>query len=532
MNQMSIQAVRSTKFVALATIATWALAFVGTIHGDEQAAPSQNSPMDFDGGKSTWHDGFVRHDFVMDEETFAITPFTRPEGEGFAVGAPAKGQRRCIVVVPRKPAPGNPWSWQGCYWDHQPQAEVELLRRGFHIAFITPDPGKQWDAWYAYLTEKHGLSKKPAFDGMSKGGVNAYQWATANPDKVSCIYADNPAIYPESILKLGDLARHHVPLLNVCGSLDFVLEKNTKVIENRYHESGGRITIMIKEGAAHHPHSLMDPKPIADFIEQSVQPAHATQPAFVDETFTKSYYYSVENSYVYLPEEDTYATCRGPMFTACYERYDKIGRSWGVTGMAVLVPKVEAAGKPWVFRADRIGRDASSVDLALLAKGFFIVAPPLMAQTGPLREDWDAVYKTMTEHGFSKKPAMEGAGAGAGEAYAWAIENPEKISCIYGENPVLRSTMLGKEPPLDNSKKPPLDNLAPLAKAGVPILHVCGSLDPWLDRETRVAEKRYKELGGQMTVMVKAGEGHFPLGPQDPTAVVDFIISKTQASNN
>jgi hypothetical protein len=27
---------------------------------------------------------------------------------------------------------------------------------------------------------------------------------------------------------------------------------------------------------------------------------------------------------------------------------------------------------------------------------------------------------------------MEGAGAAAGEAYAWAIENPDKVSCIYG----------------------------------------------------------------------------------------------------
>jgi hypothetical protein len=69
--------------------------------------------------------------------------------------------------------PGNPWSWRGQYWDHEPQAEVELLRRGFHVAFVTPDPGKPWEAWYAYLTEKHGLSKRPAFVGMSKGGVNA-----------------------------------------------------------------------------------------------------------------------------------------------------------------------------------------------------------------------------------------------------------------------------------------------------------------------------------------------------------------------
>src|SRR5260221_2026696 len=78
----------------------------------------------FDGGKSAWHDGFERHDYVMDEETLAITPFTAPEGERFGVKDPPKGQRRCIVVVPKQPAAGNPWSWRGCYWDHQPQTEI------------------------------------------------------------------------------------------------------------------------------------------------------------------------------------------------------------------------------------------------------------------------------------------------------------------------------------------------------------------------------------------------------------------------
>jgi hypothetical protein len=34
------------------------------------------------------------------------------------------------------------------------------------------------------------------------------------------------------------------------------------------------------------------------------------------------------------------------------------------------------------------------------------------------------------------------------------------------------------------SKTQPIDNLAPLAKAGVPILHDCGSLDPWLKERT------------------------------------------------
>ena len=134
-------------------------------------------------------------------------------------------------------------------------------------------PGKTWDAWYAFLTEKHGLSKKPAFVGMSRGGEYAYTWATANPGKVSCIYADNPGVNPDVLRKLGDLAAADVPVLHVCGSIDPLLGRVSSAIENIYQQFGGRISVMIKEGAGHHPHSLRDPGPIADFISQQVQPA-------------------------------------------------------------------------------------------------------------------------------------------------------------------------------------------------------------------------------------------------------------------
>ena len=84
-------------------------------------------------------------------------------------------------------------------------------QRGFHIAFVAPDPdgqGKVWDAWYKFLTEKHGLAKKAAFIGMSKGGVNEFNWGVVNPDKVACIYADNTALYDEDFAKLPALAKH------------------------------------------------------------------------------------------------------------------------------------------------------------------------------------------------------------------------------------------------------------------------------------------------------------------------------------
>jgi hypothetical protein len=489
-----------------------AILVVATLGSFSNTKAADDAP--FQGEKTAWHAGFDRYDFVMDEETLAVEPFKRDDDERFGVKAPPKGKRRCIVVVPKTPAPGKPWSWQGCYWDHEPQAEVELLRRGFHVAFITPDPGKTWDAWYEYLTGKHGLSKKPAFIGMSKGGVNEYDWASVNPDKVSCIYADNPAIRPGAFDKLDDLASRDIPLLNICGSLDFLLTRHTLAIESRYHELGGRITVMIKQGAAHHPHSLRNPKPIADWIEKNVRPAGA-RPNFVDESLTKSSYYSFADTYQKLEEEKTFAVCRGPGYTECYDRYDATTKSqWGITGMTVIVPKTVAPGNPWVFRADRLDADAAVVDLALLAKGFHIVMAPLVAQSGPVREQWDAVYKLLTEHGFSRKPVMEGAGTAAGEAYAWAIENPDKVSCIYGENPALRSLM---------TKKPLLDNLAPLAKAGVPIIHVCGALDPWLEDQTRMVETRYKSLGGQITVIVEKGKSHHPLGPKEPGVVEEII---------
>jgi pimeloyl-ACP methyl ester carboxylesterase len=471
----------------------------------------------FTGEKTSWH-GFDRYDFLMDETTLAIKPIKAAADEKDGIKGQVKGQLRCVMVVPKKAAEGKPWSWRGYYFNHEPQAEIELLKRGFHIGFILTDAGKHWDAWYTFLTEKHGLSKKPAFVGMSRGGRNAFTWATANPDKVSCLYVDNPAISREALMKLGELVKYDVPLLHVCGSLDPILGNHTLVVENFYQQLGGRISVMIKEGAGHHPHSLRDPTPIADFIVRSLQPASGTAPAFAGTKFTRSAFYGVENIYREFPKEGLHITCRGPWFTDSFDRYEF--RLDGIKGaVTVIAPRTEAKGKPWVFRADFVTRDAV-IDLALLARGFHIVTGPVPTDTdGPVLQQWNAVYKYLTDHGFSRKPVMEGAGGAAGEAYAWAIANPDKVSCIYGENPVLRSHM---------TKAQPLDHLAALAKADVPLLHVCGSLDPWLESQTRVAEKRYRELGGSMTVIVQESEGHYPLAPKDRQPVIEFIVKSAR----
>ena len=154
-----------------------------------------------------------------------------------------------------------------------------------------------------------------------------------------------------------------------------------------------------------------DPKPIVDFMVRSVQPGTNAAPAFASGKFTRNAYYGIENLYRNFPSEGTYITCRGPEFTECYDRYTF--DLAGVEGTAtVIVPKTEAPGKPWVFRSDFVNRDAV-VDLALLAKGFHIVTGPVPYNAdGPLRPHWDAVYRHLTDHGFSTKPVLEGDGHG------------------------------------------------------------------------------------------------------------------------
>jgi len=61
----------------------------------------------------------------------------------------------------------------------------------------------------------------------------------------------------------------------------------------------------------------------------------------------------------------------------------------------------------------------------------------------------------------------------------------------------------------------------------VHILHLCGSLDPWLETQTRVAQRRYQELGGLINVIIQEGEGHYLLAPKNQQPILDFIITRT-----
>lgn len=240
-----------------------------------------------------------------------VTAQSNPQWKGFDRQDFELAGTRCILIQPQVPAPGRPWIWRARFFGHEPQTEIALLRQGFHLAY-TDVAGlfgndtalQRWDTLYQHLTKKRQLHPRPALLGMSRGGLIAFRWAAAHPDRVSCIYVDAPVCDISSwpggkgngkgsprdwkrcltahglddqtvqswsgnpIDQLQALATAKIPILSICGTADHVVPfaENTKVIEHRYRELGGPIRVIAKQGVDHHPHSLQDPTPIVNFV--------------------------------------------------------------------------------------------------------------------------------------------------------------------------------------------------------------------------------------------------------------------------
>jgi len=219
--------------------------------------------------------------------------------------------RNAKIVVPKRPANGHSWIWRARFWGHEPQTDIALLERGFHVVYcdVAEMFGNDasmniWNAWYQMLT-KAGLSDKSAMEGMSRGGVYIYRWAFKYPERVSCVYADAPVLdlksWPggkgkgkgsvetwetfkkdfnlaseqEALAFKGnpvdltkDIARGGYPLLHVVGDADDVVPvaENSDIFEQKIKAAGGDIQVIHKPGINHHPHSLPNPQMIVDFV--------------------------------------------------------------------------------------------------------------------------------------------------------------------------------------------------------------------------------------------------------------------------
>jgi pimeloyl-ACP methyl ester carboxylesterase len=215
------------------------------------------------------------------------------------------------IVFPNKANSAKDWIWRTQFWAHEPQTDIALLNLGFHVVYVdvidlygNSVAVKRLSDFYTFLIKNFGLNKKTVLEGMSRGGLDAFNWASENTDKVSCVYVDAPVCdiksWPgglgkgqgskndwEKCLKAYDLtelsvqdfkgiplnnciklAKAKIPIISVCGDADTVVpfEENSLKLSEIYRAAGGKIELIVKKGIGHHPHSLKDPKPIVDFI--------------------------------------------------------------------------------------------------------------------------------------------------------------------------------------------------------------------------------------------------------------------------
>ncbi len=221
-------------------------------------------------------------------------------------------RRPCVLIIPKEAAPGKPWIWRTEFFDHQPQVDLAMLAKGWHVAYMdvknlygAPKAIALFNEFYAHLVIHAQLSRRVVLEGFSRGGLYAINFAATHPTRVAALYLDAPVVdlnswprknapkqwaealeaynVPESAMatfkgnpvnRIGMLVGARIPIIAVCGDADEVVPyaENMGVIEKRYKDAGAPIQVIMKPGGKHHPHSLEDPTPVVEFLMNNARP--------------------------------------------------------------------------------------------------------------------------------------------------------------------------------------------------------------------------------------------------------------------
>jgi pimeloyl-ACP methyl ester carboxylesterase len=222
---------------------------------------------------------------------------------------------------------------------------------------------------------------------------------------------------------------------------------------------------------------------------------------------------------------------------------------------ALLVkPKMAAPGNPWIWRTEFFGHEPQG-DIALLGLGWHVAYIKVSDMYGApasidlMAQFHDFMVKT---YGLNQRVVLEGFSRGGLYAMNFAATHPEMTAALYLDAPVLdiRSWPGGKlagfgvgkgdarcwqqalqiynltgETARD-FKGNPLDRIAPVAAAKIPILVICGDSDtvvPYPENAGILVE-RYKAAGGNISAILKPGGDHHPHSLKDPQPIVDFLV--------
>ena len=222
--------------------------------------------------------------------------------------------REAILVFPGEADTNKSWLFKTEYFGAFPAFELEMLRRGYHLAYITnasrwhlPEDSEVRSRFCSFLHDAFGLHTKCVPVGMSCGGLLAVYFAAAHPECVSVLYLDapvlnylscpcavggsDPSMYDEFVRHKGmtihDLInyRNHpidnadkiiaakIPLALVCGDSDQTVPyvENGLALSQMYHASGLPFFEVLKPGCGHHPHGLEDNTDLVAFVEKYYQ---------------------------------------------------------------------------------------------------------------------------------------------------------------------------------------------------------------------------------------------------------------------
>ena len=211
-----------------------------------------------------------------------------------------------------------------------------------------------------------------------------------------------------------------------------------------------------------------------------------------------------------------------------------VGENFLVEGHAAfLIPvklATESGGKPWVWYAPTLPNLPAAEErwmFELFQKGGIAIAGVDVGESygSPAgREIFTAFYTEMTtRRGFAAKPVMLGRSRGGLMTLSWAADNADKIAGWAGIYPVsnlesypglaLAAGAYGFKPDemaAHLKEHNPIDRLATLAKAGVPLFAIHGDADEVvpLEANSRVLVDRHRALGGKAELIIAPKQGH------------------------
>jgi pimeloyl-ACP methyl ester carboxylesterase len=158
----------------------------------------------------------------------------------------------------------------------------------------------------------------------------------------------------------------------------------------------------------------------------------------------------------------------------------------------------------------------------------------------------DFYDRVTTEFQLSRRARIMGQSHGGLIAYGWAFRNPQCVERIGGICPatdfrswptltnVINFPLKGldyglSEQELTQRTKEfnPIDNLAPLARERVKILHIHGDKDELVPMDANSTElaRRYRELNGSATIVVIDGLGHGGQQLYESDELLKFLLA-------